>query len=169
MRLLLPRFLARDLAAARGPVYRGEALLEALRGREELVCIGDVVSRYCVRARPRGLVAVVDGATMREPGIEPPGGSWSLVVLVSNHRGTISPEARSLVCGLSREPRGWSLVLVDGEEDLLALPAIECSGAPVVYGLPGVGGVVVEPSPQARLLVSMWLTQMTLLTLKAGG
>ncbi len=169
MNLALPRFLARDLAAARGRVYPGPSLLEALKSRDALVCVGDVVTRYCIEAGPPRLLAVVDGATRREPGLQPPRGAWDLVVRLANPRGTISSEARSAVCRLSASLEGWRLVLVDGEEDLLALPAIECSDAPVVYGLPGVGGVVVEPSPQARLLASMWLAQMTLLTLKGRG
>jgi len=168
--LPLPPFLARDLAAARGRVYRGGSLLEALRGREELVCVGDVVSRYCVEAAPRRLLAIVDGATRRRPSSEgPPPGEWSLTLRVRNPRGLITLEARSAVCRLASSLQGWTLLLVEGEEDLLALPALECGRAPLVYGLPGVGGVVVEPRPQARLLASMWLAQMTLLTLKGGG
>ena len=91
--MTLPPPLRRDLQPARGRVYSGVALLDALRGRESLGCVGDVVSSYCVRASPRRLVAVVDGRTRRGPLARSEAGftsgGWDLVLRVSNPPGRL--------------------------------------------------------------------------------
>lgn len=140
-----------DFKWPRGPVYRGqvEKLLARL-GHESLSCIGDVVTRTCLRAGLKPTLTAVDGATRRRS--EDVTDTLSLarrlgmpIRRVRNPPGALSLDAIESVCAAlqSRRP---TLLLVDGEEDLLALPAIACSppGGLVVYGAPGLGAVVVR-------------------------
>ena len=56
-----------------------------------------------------------------------------------------------------------AVILVEGEEDLLALPAIIESPnyAFVVYGQPSQGLVVVTTTPATRSQIRTWLDAMT--------
>jgi uncharacterized protein (UPF0218 family) len=56
-----------------------------------------------------------------------------------------------------------AVVVVDGEEDLLALPAIVESpdNAFVVYGQPSQGLVVVTATPAIRAQIRTWLDNMS--------
>ncbi|MEB3862064.1 MAG: GTP-dependent dephospho-CoA kinase family protein [Desulfurococcales archaeon] len=150
--LSLPARARPDFKWPRGPIYRGRVggLLARLNPTT-LSCIGDVVTRTCLGSGLRPTLAAIDGFTRRgvEAGIDDLVGSASRfgmrVYRVVNPRGALSVDAVEAVCGAlgSREP---TLLLVDGEEDLLALPAIACTpeGGIVVYGAPGVGAVVVR-------------------------
>lgn len=106
------------------------------------VAVGDFVARNLIQAGLEPSVAIVDFRTMRADF------GWELPEVLKrgyervecrNPPGTLSEEAVRAVKGaLKKAERGARvLVVVDGEEDLLALPAIE--GAPprslVVYGL----------------------------------
>ena len=143
-RYSLPPKLRIDFAAAWGPVYRGKRVLELLKSEGKSVCVGDYVSKLCAEALPQGLyIAIIDGKIQRGA-IEyrlPP---HDIQVKVSNPPGSITIEAYTSLCRLLRNPpERRVIVLVNGEEDLLALPALDCSEWPVIYGLPGVGSVFV--------------------------
>ena len=61
-----------------------------------------------------------------------------------NPKGKLSNEAMELVCkvlsGNNRSTKCYTII-VEGEEDMLALPALSCAplGSVVLYGVPGVG------------------------------
>ena len=115
-------------------------------GGRKLITVGDVVSKNALEHGLRPWVAVVDGRAMRRPlgralrGDE----GWGHVLRLSNQPGTISGEAWSTIGEAVR--KGHSLVIVDGEEDLLALVAVLCApeGSVVLYGQPGEGVVLIE-------------------------
>jgi uncharacterized protein (UPF0218 family) len=75
-------------------------------------------------------------------------------VRVSNPAGCIDPDAAEAVVKAYRSGRP-TLVLVDGEEDLLALPLLYHLGDrdALLYGQPGRGCVVVRGGVDVRRLV----------------
>ena len=148
----LPQALRSELKTPLGPVETDtERLLSAVDG--DLIAVGDVVTYHLLSAGYRPAVAVVDGMTKRQR-ID---AEIERVVTtepthtVSNPPATITS---SLVATLrealaSDEP---VTILVDGEEDLTALPAVMLAplGTTVVYGQPDVGMVVVTVDEEAR-------------------
>ena len=155
--VLTPELRAR-LKRPLGELIRGEAeevfrhLLERLRDRK-LITVGDVVTANALRAGLKPWAAIIDGRAMRKPlAGQLPLSRWGLRLKVANPPGTISREAWSVVGMAVRE--GDALVLVDGEEDLLALVAVLCApeGAVVLYGQPGEGVVLVEVSKAVKEL-----------------
>jgi hypothetical protein len=77
-----------------------------------------------------------------------------------NRAGTIESGAWQTIDKAMR--KGNSLVMVDGEEDLLALPAILLSPdkSLVVYGQPSVGIVLVRVSPEKKKDITGLVEQM---------
>ena len=153
LRAELPEALRADFAAPRGFVAAGD-IRGLVDGRQwaRLACVGDYVSRLCVglvSAAPNLLV--VDGRTRR-------GESLSLdelmlvatskgyeVVRVENPPGSLSIEALEVVCDLLKDGKSRALVVVDGEEDMLAMACLHCAppGSLVIYGVPGKGSALV--------------------------
>ncbi len=111
-----------------------------------------------MEALPQGwYLLVVDGLVQRRPwpGGAPPG---DLLVRLRNPRGALSLESVSAICRLLEEaPEKRIVVEVDGEEDMVAVAAASCSPWPVVYGLPGVGSVLLRPAGYARSRASLAL------------
>ena len=83
------------------------------------------------------------------------------VINVRNPPGTISNKAWEAVCQASKDDDTVA-ILVDGEEDLLALPAIICSpsGSLVVYGQPHKGIVLVRVNERKKLCAKTILREM---------
>ncbi|GAB3022986.1 GTP-dependent dephospho-CoA kinase family protein [Natronobiforma cellulositropha] len=154
--LRLPDTLRGELKAPFGPVETdAETLLE--RAPTPIVAVGDVVTYHLLEAGCVPAVAVVDGYTERERVDD--------VVYERVTDGERTLEATNPPAGLSAsllealaealaeaEP---TTVLVDGEEDLAALPAILAApaGASVVYGQPGEGMVYVAVTDESRAAV----------------
>jgi len=155
---LLPERHRRFFAWPRGLVYRGDftGLLEG----SPIACIGDVVSRYCVKTSAEHLVLVVDGKTRRSTRVEGLGEEGFRAVRITNPSGSLSVEAYETMCRVLREKGRW-LVTVMGEEDMVALAALACTraGGTVVYGVPGVGATIIRVvrevarEAQSRILV----------------
>ena len=122
----------------------GGGRLEALRGRI-VVAVGDYTFMRLVESGVRPVLGIVDCETLREwrgcP--EPPSGYR--VVEARNPRGRISWEAWRAVAE-ALETRGETLIIVRGEEDLVAIPAIleAPEDALIAYGVPWAGLNVVE-------------------------
>ncbi len=120
-----------------------------------VLTIGDVVSFHALEAGRVPDVAVVDGRTKRsavDPTIEETLSSAAVERLeATNPPGTIT---ESLVRALEIAIEGDNCVqvVVDGEEDLAAIPAILLArdGATVVYGQPGEGMVTVTVNDASR-------------------
>ncbi len=147
----LPEGLRDDLKPPLGPVFVDAEPLLAAAG-EPMVAVGDVVTAHLVEAgRPPDL-AVVDERTEREPvddavaaSVPEPDAS------VENPAAAVTSElVAAMREGLAAE-RPYTL-LVDGEEDLAALPAILLVpvGGSVVYGQPGEGMVLVDVDAEAK-------------------
>jgi len=161
--LLLPRERRRDFAWPRGLLCSGPTCTTLIPWGAPLACVGDIVSKYCLEEIGRGTlspplaVLVYDAKTRRSErlsGITPPPAFERY--RISNPPGTITAEAMSLLCRLARS-RGFHAVRVDGEEDMLALPLIECmpEGSMVTYGVPERGMALIYVSRARKL--DAWL------------
>ncbi|MGB9716919.1 MAG: DUF359 domain-containing protein [Thermoproteota archaeon] len=126
-----------------------------------VVSVGDVVSQSLLDAGFNPGVCVVDGKTLRTRpyGVERFQQGRRVLRLV-NPPGTISGESWSVFKqALDLRP---STILVEGEEDLLTLVAVETApdGSLVVYGQPGEGVVLIEVNASSRKVVSEILGTM---------
>lgn len=135
----LPHALRAVLAEPFGPVYQTARALKAVRNRV-IVSVGDVVTQTLLRNDVTPKLMVVDGVTHRDRAVE--GGLDFLPgnvrrVSVRNPPGEIT---QPLIVAMDRALRekGSTLIQVQGEEDLAALPAMLMApdGAAVVYGQP---------------------------------
>ena len=112
---------------------------------EEVICVGDEVSRDLLDNEFKPKNIIVDGKVMRKPIdyldriLEPYKNRLSL----KNPAGKISKEAWKII---SQTFKKESAVFVKGEEDLLTIPAILLAknGSAVIYGQPGRGKVVIR-------------------------
>jgi len=140
-----------------GPVVSGDAFFEEVKKPGSLITVGDVVTCDCVEAGRVPDIAIVDLKTRRKesrPG--PPRERWDTVTSITNPPGCISSRAveeiKKVIDNVFNKKKGKTLIVVDGEEDLLSLVAIAAApdGTRVIYGLPDVGATVVEVTPPTR-------------------
>jgi uncharacterized protein (UPF0218 family) len=158
-RQLLKRPLGRLIRDTPDEVRRGlEALVTERRG--PLIVVGDVVSLTVSKLAPERAVYVTDGRTLREATSEVRP-EVDLVVRCRNEPGTISREAFEAIGDAIRSGKRVHVV-VEGEEDLLALAAVYLSpvGGIVVYGQPGEGVVVVEVNEEVKAFAESVLRSM---------
>ncbi len=159
-RLCLPREARRDFSRPRGLVYHGD-ITNILAGAPKLVCVGDVVSSYCSNSGVDNLVLVVDGKTRRTREAPRLLVEDAVVVKVSNPPGGLTPEAIDVVhrCVSST---GRCIIIVEGEEDMMALPAIASApeGSIVTYGVPGVGAAIIRVTGYTKLEASNRLLEL---------
>ena len=150
--LILPDALRHELKEPMGPIETdANRLLEAVDG--PLIAVGDVVTYHFLEAGRPPDVAVVDERTKREAVDEE---IRETVTEETTLEATNPPAELSaamieaLVDAIDREEP--TTILVDGEEDLVALPAIVAApeGASVVYGQPDEGMVHVKVTDDHR-------------------
>ncbi|HLE97053.1 MAG TPA: DUF359 domain-containing protein [Candidatus Thermoplasmatota archaeon] len=171
----LPDHLRPALAEPLGPVLPDEegvarAAAAAERGTV-VVAVGDVTTARLLAGGVVPRVMVVDGRTKR--GEPTPGlATWlrslsaTPVVRVSNPPARITEELwRTLATALASATggaKGATIIEVDGEEDLAALPAalLAPDGALVCYGQPDRGMVVATVDDALRNRVRKFLSQM---------
>jgi len=166
--LSLPRELRGELKDPLGPVYTDADELLADAGAP-VVTVGDVVTYHLLRADRRPDVALVDGKTKREAVDD---AVWESIdgfderVEVSNPAATLSAALLdALRAALDRAGSagdGTTVVVVEGEEDLAALPAVLAApdGASVVYGQPDEGMVLAGVTDERRAGVRDLLERM---------
>jgi uncharacterized protein (UPF0218 family) len=166
--LELPESLRSELKEPLGPIYTDtERLLSD--ATLPIVAVGDIVTYHLLAAGHTPAVALADERTKRtdvEESIraavldESP---FAETVGVENPPGTITDSlVRTLVTALDREPGATTLIVVGGEEDLAALPAVlaVADGASVVYGQPDEGMVLVTADDGTRKHVRSLLERM---------
>ena len=126
---------------------------------KKVISVGDVVSSALRRRGINVAIYVIDHKTERKSI------SQSIVgpreVTVKNPPGGITREAIRLLQQVLEQDEP-TVVLVDGEEDLLVLPSVLYSpiGSVVVYGQPLVGIVVVMVSLDSKNMVSELMEAM---------
>jgi len=151
--LELPADLRSELKEPLGFLYTDTGDLLADAGTP-LVAVGDIVTYHLLSAGRVPEVALVDERTKRsavDPEVTDTISGFDRRVDVDNPPGTLT---RGLLDALreSVAADGTTLVDVDGEEDLAALPAVLAVpvGGCVVYGQPDEGMVLVEPDEATR-------------------
>lgn len=116
----------------------------------KILAIGDTVTLSMAKHGVSADVYVVDNKVMRKP-ISPVSLETGDVVHVRNPPGTITPEAWEAIQKAAKQSSIIKIV-VEGEEDLLTLPAIihAPEGSIVVYGQPNVGIVLVRVTARKK-------------------
>jgi uncharacterized protein (UPF0218 family) len=156
--LELQAALRSELKTPLGPVYTDTQRLLTDAGRP-LIAVGDVVTHHIIKAGETPALAMIDERTERSAVSTEIAETintfegFDAVEEVSNPAATLSADLlAALRAALERE--GSTLLDVDGEEDLAALPAVLIApeGASVVYGQPGEGMVLttVDTETQKR-------------------
>jgi uncharacterized protein (UPF0218 family) len=127
--------------------------LGAIVNREKppnVVSVGDRVSRNLHEHGISPHVAIMDNRSLRKR-VHPATFQAEKVFHVKNPQGTITREAAAAVQAAFRGSENVHII-VDGEEDLLALVAVRYApdGALIVYGQPHEGVVVVKVTAEKR-------------------
>src|SRR5712664_2111453 len=126
----------------------------------KVVAVGDVVSRETVAAGIRVDLRIIDHISMRKP--------TATFILdarttyhVRNPAGVITLESWEAIKRAMKDDD--AVILVDGEEDLLALPSIVESpnNSIVLYGQPSQGLVVVDTNSTVRNEANLILQRMS--------
>jgi uncharacterized protein (UPF0218 family) len=125
-----------------------------------IISVGDTVSRNLAQNRFQPKLVIVDNKCMRR-NIPPALLAADITVRVKNPQGAITEEAMSTIGDALKSSQRVKMV-VDGEEDLLALIAI--TQAPensfVVYGQPYEGIVVVKVTAAKKAEIAEILKAM---------
>ncbi|MEM0271742.1 MAG: GTP-dependent dephospho-CoA kinase family protein [Thermoprotei archaeon] len=135
-----------------GKIYNNEEYLSQLAKRNmfKVITVGDVVSSVALSGGYRPRIMAVDQKTKRKEFTY----NWKVLnpISVWNPAGMITLDAFVVfVSALSKKKR--SVILVNGEEDLLTLVAVMLSpnGYSVFYGQPDRGVVCVNVNKAKRL------------------
>ena len=115
-----------------------------------IIAVGDVVSANMTKHGIHPSLAIVDNKSLRES-IQPVFVETDQTKYLRNPPGTLADDALDIVKeALEQELR--TKIVIDGEEDLLALIAVLCApeNSFVVYGQPHKGIVVVKVSSRNK-------------------
>ena len=126
----------------------------------KVVAVGDVVSRETIAAGIRVDLRIIDHTSMRKP-TAPFHLRVKTTYHVRNPAGVITLESwETIKRAIKNED---AVILVDGEEDLLALPCIveSPSNSLILYGQPSQGLVVVNTNSTISQEASLILQRMT--------
>ncbi|WP_339105708.1 GTP-dependent dephospho-CoA kinase family protein [Haloterrigena salinisoli] len=150
--LVLPDELRHELKEPMGPIETdADRLLEDVDG--PLIAVGDVVTYHFLQAGRPPDVALVDERTKRsavDEEIRETVTEGTTVEVVNPPAEISQAVVEALLEGLARDEP--TTILVEGEEDLVALPAIVAApeGGSVVYGQPDEGMVHVKVTEEHR-------------------
>ncbi|MEW6222096.1 MAG: GTP-dependent dephospho-CoA kinase family protein [Candidatus Hadarchaeota archaeon] len=164
----LPEGMRTRLQRPMGQLFGSvQEALSHIRGKPpRLITVGDRVTVDFILAGARPDLVIVDMKVMRteaEAKIKEAIESFKAkIVRVKNPAGSITPELVKAI--ETAEPP--TKIIVDGEEDLAALPAVLSAplGAIVVYGQPKEGLVVIEVTVDKKREFSVIVEKM-----KSGG
>jgi uncharacterized protein (UPF0218 family) len=151
--LELPSGLRHELKEPLGRIYTDTAALLADAG-DPIIAVGDMVTYHLIEAGRTPDLALVDERTKRsvvDADVTAAIDGFDRSRSVDNPAATLTAELlAALRDGIDSDET--TLLDVDGEEDLAALPAVLAApaGASVVYGQPDEGMVLVDCDEAAR-------------------
>ncbi|MGY5881173.1 MAG: DUF359 domain-containing protein [Candidatus Thorarchaeota archaeon] len=127
-----------------------------------VIAVGDVTAATVLEEGYTPQVMIVDGITKRGPYEKEFNASQEY--LIYNPAAVIYPEAWSTIDTAIHEKES-TLVIVDGEEDLLGFPAVLLApdDSVIIYGQPDVGIVWVPVTPENKILARELLEQMPII------
>ena len=154
----LPENAREEMRSPIGPIYTDmQEVVETLNPDSLLIAVGDIVSESLLRIQKQAGISVIDGKTRREELRSDYDISFGDTEKTEtrNPQGTITQNAvKALKKAFTayQATQKKQLVVVSGEEDLLAIPAILLAplSAVVVYGQFDQGIVVVDISEQNK-------------------
>ena len=169
--LLLPDHLRQTLKGPKGELFSRPALGAAedacayikKHNLHPVIAVGDLVSINLAKVNCQAHISILDGKTKRHDTLD-----HNIVVDVTfkatNAAAEIRPEvwvAMELALKVGESGK-TAKILIEGEEDLTALPAVALApnGSAVVYGLPDQGIVVIPVTPTHKRTVNEILAQM---------
>lgn len=165
--LLLKPAFRRFLKKPFGTLCQQKTALAAARKARFAVSVGDATTLLFLTHSIRPSVAVADFLEKRFPTSKSQrekilSSNWGEVFVASNPAGTISPGALLAVkeaVSFSKTRKLSSLVVIEGEEDLLFLAAVLHAplGALLFYGQPGKGIVMLEATRESKKRVEKLL------------
>jgi len=162
----LQESLRSELKEPLGPIYTDVSELLS-QTKRPLIAVGDVVTYHIIEAGVTPDISLVDERTEREAVREEIADTlasfdgFDRIEEVTNSPATLSAELLSALReAFEREES--TLLEVDGEEDLAALPAVLVAppGASIVYGQPGEGMVHAVVDSETRRQIRELLAQM---------
>ena len=126
----------------------------------KVTTVGDIVSRETLATGIQVNLRILDQMTLRKR-IGPIEIKAERTYRVSNPAGVITKEAWDIIKEALQDRE--AVIFVEGEEDLLAIPAILESpdNAIIVYGQPSQGLVVVTASPDRKREVREMMNRMS--------
>lgn len=163
---ILPRNLREVLQKPHGPVIKDAHSL--LIKDNLIITVGDVVSTVLRDEKLFPAISIIDGKTQRTKIDQITTDKYfsHLTPLFTNEPGTINSSiATNFLSAINKYHQTGQpqVILVDGEEDLLALPAILLSplGSFVMYGQHNIGMVVVQITEEKKEEIRNLLTQFS--------
>lgn len=151
----LPEEMRAELAKPLGRLFKpteiaGQSFLGTVRQAVLVVTVGDRVTETFGKAGRIPDVQIVDSMENRKPRL-PPDVSFVANYVAENPPATITESAMKAIKSAFEGPKP-ARVLVVGEEDLLAIPAILLApdSSFVFYGQPGQGIVLVKADAAAK-------------------
>jgi hypothetical protein len=152
--LILPNSLRDELKKPLGQLVECSDIPKLIKPNDRIVAIGDSVSTSLILTGLSPSLIVWDGRSHRRPVNE-----GTLRILrkyapmqkVRNPPATITKEAWSAVTNSLSKDR--ASIFVEGEEDLLAIPAIlnAGEGTKIVYGFPpGKGAILIDADAKTK-------------------
>lgn len=166
--LVMPETLRSILSQPFGEVYKNEAVSELLKKLHgtDVLCIGDKTADVVLKSGNAPLLVIVDGMVERETYAK----DWQNSVELTSYKklfiksgpGFISHEAFASLTNWVKE-KAPTVMIIDGEDDLLTLPAILAApiGSVVLYGQPKEGMVVVAVTDETKLKARDFLRSFT--------
>jgi len=144
-----------------GPALDSREFLDRIRTSPMLISVGDRVTEFAEEMGRTPDVQVVDEVERRESR-EAPDVPFSRLMKAKNPAGSITSAAIAAVRKAIKSRKKPARVLIEGEEDLLAIPAVEAAplGATLLYGQPGIGVVVVAVDESAKESVRKIYSEM---------
>lgn len=139
----LPKEVRKELSRPYGILFKStEKLLKYIDSFERIITVGDVVTQELLKNGKRIFLSVIDGKTKRsiKSSME-----FSNYIRVKNEPGVIRLSAMSCIKS-ALNSLSSSVIYVDGEEDLLVIPATLYGkeGDLIIYGQPNAGAVALE-------------------------
>jgi uncharacterized protein (UPF0218 family) len=136
-----------------GPFEETMEKLKKLIEKEKpsiIISVGDIVSIHMIKHGIAMNILIVDNKTMRKP-IQPITVDVDHTLYAKNPPGAVTDEAWDAI-KRAIEQKGRTIVIVDGEEDLLTVVTVLSApeDALVVYGQPHKGVVVVKVTEETR-------------------
>ncbi|UCC94063.1 MAG: DUF359 domain-containing protein [Thermoplasmata archaeon] len=162
--LVLPEDMREELRVPLGPVMEEEEVAQHIGDGGPICTVGDMTTETLHRMGIPVHLAVVDYQTKREPSsrwrtaLE---GVGDRTVTVTSPAATITPSMYNTIIEAWASPDPIKVV-VEGEEDMAALPAIlhAPEGATVIYGIPDTGLCLVQVDGHARDVVTDVLARL---------